>query len=237
MSPVYHNILVLTGAGISAESGISTFRDNGGLWERHRLEDVATPEAFARDPALVHNFYNQRRARLCNDLIEPNPAHRALAEFEQKSPARFQLVTQNIDDLHEQAGSSAVIHMHGELKKVRCRRSDHIFQWNSDLTTETPCPCCGTGGNLRPHVVWFGEMPLAMERIQAALMLADLFIAIGTSGLVYPAAGFVDMANQAGAHTIELNLAPSSGESLFKEHRYGPASQVVPEFFSELLLP
>ncbi|WP_237067504.1 Sir2 family NAD+-dependent deacetylase [Microbulbifer guangxiensis] len=231
----YQRIVVLTGAGISAESGIRTFRGADGLWENHRLEDVATPEAFERDPQLVQRFYNARRQQLLAADITPNAAHRALAELEAQFPGEFLLVTQNIDDLHERAGSRNLIHMHGELLKARCRISGELFPTSGDLTTTMRCECCGQTGNLRPHVVWFGEMPLEMERIYDALSECDLFISIGTSGNVYPAAGFVEWANSAGAHTVELNLERSSVGDAFAEHHQGRASRVVVDYVRQLL--
>lgn len=218
------SIVVLTGAGISAESGLRTFRDSNGLWEEHRVEDVATPEGFLADPGLVHRFYNQRRAQLAG--VQPNPAHLALARLEQAWPGDFLLVTQNVDDLHERAGSRNLVHMHGELRKVRCLRCREVMGWDHDTSTLSVCPRCGRSGGLRPHVVWFGEIPLEMERIQAALEGCGAFLAVGTSGNVYPAAGFVDLA--AGAHTVELNLERSLVSSRFRESRLGPASVTVP---------
>ncbi|SEA08251.1 Sir2 family NAD+-dependent deacetylase [Microbulbifer marinus] len=231
----YQRIVVLTGAGISAESGIRTFRGADGLWENHRLEDVATPEAFARDPELVQRFYNERRRQLLSPDIAPNAAHRALAQLEQQFPGEFLLVTQNIDDLHERAGSRNLIHMHGELLKARCVISGELFPIQADLRTDAVCDCCQRSGTLRPHVVWFGEMPLQMDRIYQTLGECDLFISIGTSGNVYPAAGFVECANMAGAHSVELNLERSSVGDAFAEHRYGPASEVVTGFVRALL--
>ncbi|WP_444920151.1 Sir2 family NAD+-dependent deacetylase [Microbulbifer sp. CnH-101-G] len=231
----YQRIVVLTGAGISAESGIRTFRGADGLWENQRIEDVATPEAFERNPQLVQRFYNERRQQLLYGDIAPNPAHRALAELEKEFTGDFLLVTQNIDDLHERAGSSNPIHMHGELRKARCSISGQLFSLQGELQVTDRCDCCGLSGTLRPHVVWFGEMPLQMETIYAALSQCDLFISIGTSGNVYPAAGFVECANLAGAHSVELNLEPSSVGDAFAEHRYGPASKIVGSFVQELL--
>ena len=231
----YQSIVVLTGAGISAESGINTFRASDGLWENHKVEDVATPEGFEADPELVQRFYNERRNQLLHDGIKPNPAHSALAELEKGFNGDFLLVTQNIDNLHEQAGSENLIHMHGEILKCHCSESQAVFPIESDLNVSDLCPCCDKPGLLRPHIVWFGEMPLEMDRIFNALEECDLFIAIGTSGNVYPAAGFVQQARHNGAHTIEINLEPSSVQSTFAEHRYGAASKMVPEFVAELL--
>lgn len=230
----YQSIVVLTGAGISAESGIRTFRAADGLWEDHRIEDVASPEGFARDPALVQRFYNQRRRQLADPAVQPNAAHFALAEFERCFTGHFLLVTQNVDDLHDRAGSNNLIHMHGELLKMRCRMSQQIYPINGDLATERRCDCCALPGTLRPHIVWFGEKPLAMERIEKALDNCDLFVSIGTSGNVYPAAGFVQAAHAAGAHTVELNLEPSMQHSRFVEARQGKASVLAPEFFNRL---
>ncbi|MDC9605654.1 Sir2 family NAD+-dependent deacetylase [Xenorhabdus griffiniae] len=228
-------VVVLTGAGISAESGIQTFRSADGLWEEHRVEDVATPEGFQRDPDLVQAFYNARRKQLQQPDIQPNAAHHALAELEQELGDHFLLVTQNIDDLHERAGSRRVLHMHGELLKVRCCQSGQVVEWTNDLTMEDRCHCCQFPSPLRPHVVWFGEMPLGMEQIYSALADADIFIAIGTSGHVYPAAGFVHEAKLSGAHTVELNLEPSQVENLFDEKHYGYASKIVTQYVQSLI--
>lgn len=228
------SVVVLTGAGISAESGIRTFRGSDGLWENHRVEEVATPEAFHRNPALVHRFYNRRRQSLL-DGIQPNPAHLALAEFSRQFAGRLTLITQNIDNLHEQAGSADVIHMHGELLKIRCLHSNRLFDCREDIDSATLCRCCNLSHTLRPHVVWFGEMPLFMDQIESALLQCDLFVSIGTSGNVYPAAGFFDTARQYGAQTVELNLEPSANRRAFGAGHYGPASEVVPDFFASLL--
>lgn len=228
------SIVVLTGAGISAESGLGTFRDKDGLWTKYDLNEVATPEGFARNPVLVHDFYNARRRNLVE--ASPNAAHVALAELERRFDGDILLVTQNVDDLHERAGSRRLLHMHGELLKIRCQGCDDVRDWRGDLDLATACPACGASGGLRPHVVWFGEMPLHMEAISEALALCDLFVSIGTSGQVYPAAGFVaDVRRRGCAHTVELNLDPSDGFSLFAEKIYGPATQVVPAFVRRLL--
>ena len=231
----YQSIVILTGAGISAESGIQTFRASDGLWENHHIEDVASPEGFSRDPNTVHHFYNQRRHQLLSKEIEPNTAHLALADFESKFSGKYTLITQNIDNLHERAGSSMLYHMHGELLKIRCVQSGRIFNCKKDISPLSICECCNTVGNLRPHIVWFGEMPLYMNEIHQALSQCDLFIAVGTSGNVYPAAGFFEMAQSAGAHTIELNLEPTHSGSQFTEQHYGPATEVVPNYLSHLL--
>ncbi len=230
------SIVVLTGAGISKESGLDTFRDADGLWSKVRIEDVATPEAFERDPARVHAFYNARRRGLRNSNVQPNAAHRALAVLEQRWPGEFLLVTQNIDDLHERAGSRNLVHMHGELLKTRCAHCGALEAGLADLSVELACARCRERGGLRPHVVWFGEMPLEMDRIYEALGRCGLFISIGTSGNVYPAAGFVqEMRRCAGARTVEINLEPSEGATLFDERHYGPATEVVPAYVRRLL--
>lgn len=226
----FSKIVVLTGSGISAESGIKTFRDNNGLWENHRFEEVATPEAFVKDPALVHRFYNQRRRQLLGG-VDPNAAHRALADFGRHHPGRLVLVTQNVDHLHQAAGSQEVLAMHGELLKMRCAVSGQVFDCSGDIATDDHCLCCDRPGRLRPHIVWFGEVPMFMNEICESLRECDLFVAIGTSGTVYPAAGFHQLAKQHGAHTVELNLGPSASGSWFDEQHYGPASVVVPEYF------
>lgn len=229
------SIVILTGAGISKESGLDTFRDADGIWARVRIEDVATPEAFAHDKARVHDFYNQRRRGLLSHEVAPNAAHCALAALEAAWPGDFLLVTQNIDDLHERAGSRKLVHMHGELLKSRCLRCGNVGSCREDLAESLACIACGELGSLRPHIVWFGEMPLGMDAIEAALGACDLFVSIGTSGNVYPAAGFVAEARAAGARTVELNLEPSLGRSLFDEARHGPATSVVPAFVNGLL--
>lgn len=231
------NIVILTGAGISVESGIDTFRGAGGLWENHRVEDVATPEAFARDPALVQRFYDMRRAAI--QTKTPNSAHAALARLDAAWPGDLLIVTQNVDDLHERASAelgdaARVLHMHGEHLKVWCTACDSRHPWTGPLGDGPPCPGCGARA-LRPDVVWFGEVPYHMDRIYRALRQADLFVSIGTSGAVYPAAGFVQNARELGLRTLELNLEPSQGSRLFHESRLGPASAVVPAWVDELL--
>jgi NAD-dependent deacetylase len=226
-------IVILTGAGLSAESGIATFRDAGGIWSTVRVEDVATPEAFARNPARVHEFYNARR-RNCADA-KPNLAHLALARLEAGCGDDLLVVTQNIDGLHEAAGSTRLLHMHGELGKAFCEHCDARTDVTGNLSTASTCAACGRQGGMRPDVVWFGEMPYHMDRISAALEVADLFVSIGTSGNVYPASGFVAVARRHGAFTVELNLEPSEGAALFHEAIHGPATQVVPTFVDRLL--
>ncbi len=232
----FKRIVILTGAGISAESGIDTFRSAGGLWEQHKVEDVATPEGFARDPDLVLGFYDMRRAALAK--VEPNPAHIALArleaEYAKEQGRELLLVTQNVDDLHERGGSKQVLHMHGELKSALCTSCEMRSEWNATMSDLPPCPIC-KASTLRPDVVWFGEMPYQMERIYAGLAECDLFVSIGTSGAVYPAAGFVQEARNAGAATLELNLEPSEGSHHFTEARHGKASELVPDWVGEVL--
>jgi NAD-dependent deacetylase len=228
-------IVILTGAGISRESGLHTFRDADGIWASVRTEDVATPEAFARDPARVHEFYNARRRGLLDPKIRPNAAHLALTRLERDFAGDVLLVTQNIDDLHERAGSRNLRHMHGELLRSICAACGATSECRGDLSVDLVCPSCGAAGGLRPQVVWFGEMPLYMDEIDAALLRCDLFVSIGTSGNVYPAAGFVETARAAGARAVELNLEPSAGRSLFTERRYGPATRIVPEFVDDIL--
>ncbi len=235
MTPPYTNIVILTGAGISAESGIQTFRAEDGLWENCRVEDVATPEGFIADPDFVQDFYNQRRMKLQEVEIQPNAAHMALGELQAKFSGSLTIITQNIDDLHERGGNSNVIHMHGELLKARCVTSEKVIDYKGDIVTGDLCCCCKTPAQLRPHIVWFGEIPLEMESIESAIEQADLFIAIGTSGNVYPAAGFVQAAKMYGAHTIEVNPEPSAVENNFEEKRYGKASVEVPALVEELL--
>lgn len=227
------NIVILTGSGISAESGVATFRGPDGLWEGHRVEDVATPEAFRRDPVLVQQFYDQRRAKL--SMVEPNAAHAALARLDAEWPGELLIVTQNVDDLHERAGAKRLLHMHGELRSAWCLACDARSAWDKELGNHPPCPSCGEAGHLRPDIVWFGEMPYDMERIDRALMEADLFVSIGTSGAVYPAAGFVQTARYTGAHTLEMNLEPSLGSAYFHESRIGRAGELVPAWVEEVL--
>jgi len=226
-------IVILTGAGISKESGLNTFRDADGIWATVSIDEVATPQAFARDPKRVHEFYNWRRQNLLSG-VDPNDAHRSLAELETAWPGGVLLVTQNIDHLHEGGGSRALIHMHGELLKAHCSDCAAVVLCKDDLNLEMICGACGARGTMRPHVVWFGEQPLEMDRIAAALSGCGLFISIGTSGNVYPAAGFVAVARQAGAHTVELNLEPSEGASMFAEKIYGPATEIVPAYVGKL---
>lgn len=226
------NIVILTGAGVSAESGVATFRGPGGLWEGHRAEDVCTPEALWRQPELVHRFYDERRAKL--GTVEPNAAHRALARLDLEWMGNLLLVTQNVDDLHERAGSRRMLHMHGELNAALCASCAARLPWQGPLPPETLCPHCQAPA-LRPDIVFFGEMPYHMDAIEAALADADLFVSIGTSGAVYPAAGFVRTAKHHGAQTLELNLDPSEGSIWFNESRMGAAGMLVPAWVEEMV--
>jgi NAD-dependent deacetylase len=231
---LFRNIVILTGAGISKESGIDTFRDEDGLWSRFDIDDVATPDGFRRNPKMVHDFHNMLRAGLGD--YAPNPAHLALARLEREHDGQVLVVTQNVDDLHERAGSRNLIHMHGELYKARCEACGRVAEWRGDMSLESPCPACKRTGAMRPHVTWFYEMPMEMHRIYGALSTCDLFLSIGTSGNVYPAAGFVaDVRRMGHAHTVELNLEPSEGVNQFAECIHGPASEVVPDYVEELL--
>ena len=255
------NIVILTGAGVSAESGLQTFRAADGLWEGHRVEDVATPEAFVRDPGLVHQFYDARRARLAE--VEPNTAHVALARLDAEWRGKLLIVTQNVDDLHERAGAKRLLHMHGELLRGWCLACDSRFPWTGPMAPQTVrpepvegpslvgqeeaqsfdklwtngnfCSGCQTPDLVRPDIVWFGEMPYEMDRIEAALIGCDLFVSIGTSGAVYPAAGFVQTAKYRGARTLEINLEPSQGSIFFDERRFGLAGVEVPRWVGEVL--
>lgn len=232
----YKNIVILTGAGISAESGIDTFRAEGGLWEQYPVEQVATPEGYAKDPALVHHFYNMRRSAL--KTVTPNPAHKALAKLESdliSAGGTLTIITQNVDNLHERGGAKNVIHIHGILTSLLCSACNWRWTHVEDADTEMPCPACHTQGGPRPDIVWFGEMPYHMEAIERAVSSCDLFVSIGTSGAVYPAAGFVQMARMSGAQTLELNLERSQGSHYFHKTRLGPAGTIVPEWVDELI--
>ncbi len=229
-------IVILTGAGISKESGLSTFRDTDGLWSTVKIEDVATPGAFKSSPARVHEFYNTRRRLLLSDQVAPNAAHHALAQLEKEWPDEVLVITQNIDNLHERSGSENVLHMHGEMLKSRCAACGDVRVCRHDLDPNQDCPACTVQGRLRPHVVWFGELPLFLDKIEPALAGCSLFLSIGTSGSVYPAAGFIAMVQRLGrAHTAELNLEPSGGASLFSDAHYGAATETVPAFVDRLL--
>lgn len=225
--------MILTGAGVSAESGLGTFRGPGGLWEGHRVENICTPEALARDRALVLDFYDARRAALAT--VVPNLAHDALARLDAAWPGELLIVTQNVDDLHERAGAKRMLHMHGELLSALCEACGGRTAWHGPMTGEPPCPACGANGAIRPDIVFFGEMPYQMEVIERALARVDLFVSIGTSGAVYPAAGFVRTARHHGAETLELNLEPSAGSYFFRDSRIGAASELVPQWVDEML--
>lgn len=230
------NIVVLTGSGVSAESGVATFRDADGVWAKYDYREVATPEGFAANPKLVHEFYNARRRALSD--VRPNAAHDALAELETglaERGGRLTLITQNVDDLHERAGSKNLLHMHGELSKSECAHCGDVRKAEGDLSADLDCATCGRTGGMRPYVVWFGEMPRFMDEAMDAIMGADLFVSIGTSGAVYPAAGFVSEARALGVPATELNLEPSENAHLFTDSRYGPATEVVPEWAREIL--
>ena len=229
----FRHIVILTGAGLSAESGLSTFRDQDGIWAKYDYREVATPEGFRRNPQLVHDFYNQRRR--AHKGVVPNAAHRALARLEREHQGEVVVVTQNIDALHEAAGTRNLIHMHGELLRALCALCGSRHAWTEDLGLKSQCPGCGRKGGLRPDVVWFGEMPYEMDRIYEHLIKADLFLSIGTSGNVYPAAGFVAVTRENGARTVELNLEPSEGAGLFHEAVLGPATEIVPAYVERLL--
>ena len=233
---VARDIVILTGSGISAESGVATFRDKDGVWAKYDYRDVATPEGFAANPDLVHSFYNDRRRKLPS--VEPNAAHIALVELEAGLIARggrLTLVTQNVDDLHERAGSKDILHMHGELGKAICAHCGYIRDCSGDLSVDDMCSVCERKGGMRPYVVWFGEMPRFMDEAMAAIAGADLFVSIGTSGSVYPAAGFAGEARAAGVKTMELNLEPSENAHVFSDSQYGPATSVVPIWVREVL--
>ncbi len=233
MSQTYKSILILTGAGISVESGIASFRDRNGIWTKHDWRDYATPEAYARNPARVLDFYNKRRRALVD--VRPNDAHHALARLEGAFSGDLLVVTQNVDDLHEGSGTRKLIHMHGELNSALCEGCRKRFRWRGDMTIDSTCKHCGAIGRLRPDIVWFGEMPYQMDRIYRSLAEADLFVAIGTSGHVYPAADFVEEARLNGAHTVELNLEPSENAAAFAEVIHGRATEIVPAFVDRLL--
>lgn len=228
-------IVILTGAGISQESGLATFRDAGGIWQKVSMDDVATPRGFARNPELSHEFHNSIRRQITGGSVLPNAAHKALARLERESAVPVLVVTQNVDNLHELAGSRALLHMHGEILKTRCLKCGEVFFWDKDLSRDEPCPGCAGSDCLRPDIVWFEEIPMHMDEIEAALARCTIFVSIGTSGNVYPAAGFSRVARSHGAHLVELNLEPSVGATVFHTAKYGPAGKVVPEWVDEVL--
>ncbi len=233
MIKIYKRIFILTGAGISAESGIGTFRDANGLWNNHKVEDVATVEAFEKNPQYVHRFYNELKP----DLLEakPNLAHLCLTKLQTNYNGNVDIVTQNVDTLHEKAGSKNVYHMHGKIDEAICLNCGHILKSDDDVDTSTICPHCTMAGFMKPNIVFFGEMPLYMPEIEKKLRECDLFISVGTSGVVYPAAGFVYTAKYYGADTIEFNLEKTSNNCLFDEHIFGKCTNTLPEFVEKLL--
>lgn len=233
MNKIYKNIVFLTGAGISAESGLSTFRSENGLWNNHRVEDVATIEAYFRNPDYVHDFYNNMRPELLK--AEPNPAHLAISDLQKKYPAQISVITQNVDTLHEKAKNKDIYHIHGQINQIVCMNCGHIFETWGDITSQDKCEHCGTVGMLKPNIVFFGENLLYMNKVDNLLKSCDLFISVGTSGVVYPAAGFVQIAKMFGADTIELNMETTSNNSLFDRHIYGPAGTTLPSLVNELL--
>ncbi|MBP5353416.1 MAG: NAD-dependent deacylase [Alphaproteobacteria bacterium] len=233
MTRLYKNIVILTGAGISAESGLATFRSSNGLWNNHRVEDVATIEAYWRNPDYVHQFYNEMRPELYN--AKPNPAHLCITELQKKYPAHIAVVTQNVDTLHEKAGNQNVFHIHGQINQIVCMNCGHVFETWGDVSSEDKCEHCGTTGMLKPNIVFFGESLLYMDQVDRLLNSCDLFVSVGTSGVVYPAAGFVQFAKMFGADTYEFNMEETSNNSLFDKHIYGPAGTTLPQFVQQLL--
>jgi NAD-dependent deacetylase len=230
----YKKIFIHSGAGLSQESGLKTFRDQNGLWENHPVEKVATPEAFEKDPDLVYRFYNLRRSQLY-DEVRPNKAHSSIANFQKKYSGDLFICTQNVDNLLETAGCQKVHHMHGELSKMRCLETNQVFDAPKVFDAQTTCQCCGEPNNLRPHIVWFGEMPFYLGEIQEFLEDLELFISIGTSNQVYPAASFIQYAKQNGAHCIEVNNEKTQLSPLFNESHIGKASELLPKILEEIL--
>lgn len=233
MSRIYKHIVFLTGAGISAESGLSTFRSENGLWNNHRVEDVATIEAYLRNPDYVHQFYNDMRPELFK--AQPNMAHLAITTLQQQYTGEINIITQNVDTLHEKAGNRNIYHIHGQINQIVCMNCGHISETWSDISSEDVCERCGISGMLKPNIVFFGENLLYMDKVYNLLHKCDLFISVGTSGVVYPAAGFVQTAKIFGADTIELNMEQTSNNHLFDRHIYGPAGTTLPQFVDELL--
>lgn len=233
MNKTYHNILILTGAGISAESGLATFRSANGLWNNHRVEDVATIEGFERNPALVHDFYNQMKSEV--EKAQPNAAHLAITRLQNEYPATISIATQNVDTLHEKAGNQNIYHIHGQINQAVCLNCGSVLQTFGDVDTETICATCGTAGMMKPNIVFFGENLLCMDKVELLLRNCDLFISIGTSGVVYPAAGFVHTAKYYGADTIEFTLEPTANNHLFDRHVFGGAGTTFPAFVDELV--
>lgn len=229
----YQNIVILTGAGISAESGLVTFRASNGLWNNHRVEDVATVEAFERNPAYVHEFYNELKKELVK--AQPNPAHFAITKLQREYDAEISIVTQNVDTLHEKAGSKNICHIHGQINQALCLNCGHILETFGDVDTETVCPHCKIVGMMKPNIVFFGENLLCMDKVDRLLSGCDLFLSVGTSGVVFPAASFVQIAKYNGAQTYEFNLEPTSNNFYFDRHIFGPAGTTLPAFVDELL--
>lgn len=233
MNKQYKNIVILTGAGISAESGLATFRSSNGLWNNHRVEDVASVEGFRRNPALVHDFYNDLKLEI--QKAKPNPAHLAITRLQNEYPAEISVVTQNVDTLHEKAGNKNIYHIHGQINQAVCLNCGHILETFGDVDTETVCAQCGVTGMMKPNIVFFGENLLCMDKVETLLRSCDLFVSIGTSGVVFPAAAFVQTAKYHGADTIEFTLEPTSNNFYFDRHVYGPAGQTLPSYVDGLV--
>ncbi|MBP5215163.1 MAG: NAD-dependent deacylase [Alphaproteobacteria bacterium] len=233
MTRIYKNIVILSGAGISAESGLATFRSENGLWNHHRVEDVATVEGFMRNPEYVHEFYNEMRPELFE--AQPNPAHFAITELQQNYPYEVSVITQNVDTLHEKAGNKNVYHIHGQINQIVCFHCGKVFETWGDVHSDDKCENCGARGFLKPNIVFFGENLLYMDKVDRLLKNCDLFISVGTSGVVYPAAGFVQIAKFSGAETCEINMEKTSNNSLFDRHIYGKAGTALPELVKQLL--
>ena len=231
--PKYQNIVILTGAGISAESGLATFRSSNGLWNNYPVEDVATIEAFQRNPAYVHDFYNELKKELVK--AKPNPAHLAITKLQKEYPAQISIVTQNVDTLHEKAENSDIYHIHGQINQAVCQNCGHIIETFGDVDTQTICPNCQVIGMMKPNIVFFGENLLCMDKVDHLLRTCDLFLSVGTSGVVFPAAAFVQIAKMSGAHTVEFNLEPTSNNYYFDQHIFGKAGTTLPAFIDELI--
>lgn len=233
MEKKYHNIVILTGAGISAESGLATFRSSNGLWNNHKVEDVASIEGFQRNPALVHSFYNDLKIEI--QKAKPNPAHLAITKLQQQYPGTVSIITQNVDTLHEKAGNNNVYHIHGQINQAVCLNCGHILETFGDVDTETVCPQCSVMGMMKPNIVFFGENLLCMDEVERLLRSCDLFLSVGTSGIVFPAAAFVQTAKYDGADTCEFTLEPTANNFYFDRHIYGPAGQTLPPFVDKLI--
>lgn len=233
MSSQYQNIVVLTGAGISAESGLATFRSSNGLWNNHKVEDVASVEGFARNPALVHDFYNNLKTEV--QTAKPNPAHLSLTKLQQAFPGQVSIITQNVDTLHEKAGNQNVYHIHGQINQAVCLNCGQVLESWGDVDTETICPHCQIMGMMKPNIVFFGESLLCMDKVEELLRKCHLYISVGTSGVVYPAAGFVQTVKYYGAQTIEFTMEPTANNYLFDRHIFGPAGQTLPPYIDEII--